>query len=475
MSPFGLSLKDTEFCAGQRALPRRCVGRVADPWAIHYLFLNFGTPFAITAQIFPEVLVAKQSEFSRLRTSAGISIDDFADASGFSRRTVYRWESGEAAPRKAALLLLDDMIRKTRPIVNRPKAFKFIDLFAGIGGLRRGFDEWGECVFTSEWDKYSQQTYLANYDCSHEVKGDITKVPVDEIPPHDLLLAGFPCQPFSIAGVSKKNALNRPHGFLDQTQGTLFFNVAKIIQHHQPKAFLLENVKNLVNHDKGRTFEVIYHTLTRELGYQVHWKVINSKAFVPQQRERIFIVGFRKPNDFTFDDFEMPDLLSGPKLGSILHPEDGTEELDPPYTRGNIGSVDDKYTLTDHLWRYLQNYAAKHKAAGNGFGFGLVGPNDVARTLSARYYKDGSEILVEQKGKNPRRLTPRECSRLMGFDGPGGKDFVIPVSDTQAYRQFGNAVVVPVIEAIARHMLPWLQASEPAAIPSNQPEEAAVG
>ncbi|MBR0552054.1 DNA (cytosine-5-)-methyltransferase [Stakelama marina] len=396
------------------------------------------------------------SEFSRLRTSAGISVDAFAESSGFSRRTVYRWEKGDVPPRRAALKLLDGMIRESRAVRPHRKAFRFIDLFAGIGGLRRGFDEWGECVFTSEWDRYSQKTYLANYECEHEVAGDITKVPVKSIPAHDLLLAGFPCQPFSIAGVSKKNALNRPHGFADETQGTLFFNVAKIIEHHRPRAFLLENVKNLVNHDRGRTFEVIHRTLTSELGYQVHWKVINSKSFVPQQRERIFIVGFRDPNDFTFADFVLPDPLNGPKLGTILHPEDGTEELDPPYTRGNIASVSEKYTLTDHLWRYLQGYAAKHKAAGNGFGFGLVGPNDVARTLSARYYKDGSEILVEQKGDNPRRLTPRECARLMGFDEPSGRDFIIPVSDTQAYRQFGNAVVVPVVKAVAEHMLPWL-------------------
>ncbi|MDF0546398.1 DNA (cytosine-5-)-methyltransferase [Sphingobium sp. H39-3-25] len=396
------------------------------------------------------------SEFSRLRTSAGISVDAFAATSGFSRRTVYRWERGDVPPRRAALKLLDGIIRDSRTAKPHGKAFRFIDLFAGIGGLRRGFDEWGECVFTSEWDRYSQKTYLANYDCEHEVAGDITQVPVESIPEHDLLLAGFPCQPFSIAGVSKKNALNRPHGFADETQGTLFFNVAKIIQHHRPRAFLLENVKNLVNHDRGRTFEVIHRTLTEELGYQVHWKVINSKSFVPQQRERIFIVGFREKNDFTFADLVLPDPLNGPKLRTILHPEDGTEEIDLPYTRGNIGSVSDKYTLTDHLWRYLQNYADKHKAAGNGFGFGLVGPGDVARTLSARYYKDGSEILVEQKGKNPRRLTPRECARLMGFDEPGGRDFIIPVSDTQAYRQFGNAVVVPVVKAVAEHMLPWL-------------------
>lgn len=398
------------------------------------------------------------NEFSLLRVKAGISIEDFADQAGFSRRTVYRWENGEAVPRLAAVRLLNSMARKGRDVqANQSGSFRFIDLFAGIGGLRRGFEELGgRCVFTSEWDKYSQQTYLANFDCEHKVTGDITKVPVEDIPAHDVLLAGFPCQPFSIAGVSKKNALNRPHGFADETQGTLFFNVAQIIRHHQPKAFLLENVKNLVNHDKGRTFEVIHRTLTAELGYQVHWKVINSKSFVPQQRERIFIVGFREANDFTFDDLVLPDPLNGPRLGTILHPEDGTEEVDTPFTRGNIGSVSEKYTLTDHLWRYLQDYAAKHRAAGNGFGFGLVGRDDIARTLSARYYKDGSEILVTQEGRTPRRLTPRECARLMGFDEPGGRQFIIPVSDTQAYRQFGNSVVVPVVRAVARHMLPWL-------------------
>lgn len=398
------------------------------------------------------------SEFSRLRTSAGVSIDAFAESTGFSRRTVYRWERGEAVPRQTVIRQLKTMIREHRHVQPEPGTgkFRFIDLFAGIGGLRRGFEDMGECVFTSEWDKYSQKTYLANYECNHEVAGDITKVALDDIPEHDLLLAGFPCQPFSIAGVSKKNALNRPHGFLDETQGTLFFNVAQIIRHRRPRAFLLENVKNLVNHDKGRTFEIIYKTLTKDLGYQVHWKVINAKGLVPQHRERIFIVGFRDPNDFTFDDLVLPDPLNGPKLGTILHPEDGTEEVDPPYTRGNIASVSDKYTLTDHLWRYLRDYADKHRAAGNGFGFGLVGPNDVSRTLSARYFKDGSEILVEQKGRNPRRLTPRECARLMGFDEPGGREFIIPVSDTQAYRQFGNAVVVPVVKAVANHMLPWL-------------------
>jgi DNA (cytosine-5)-methyltransferase 1 len=395
------------------------------------------------------------NEFAALRARTGLSLDEAASRTGYSVRQLQRWESGSSKPRDAALRVLEAL---ARPVPGATEArFRFIDLFAGIGGLRRGFEDLGgKCVFTSEWDRHSQQTYLANFACDHEVVGDITQVPVGKIPSHDLLLAGFPCQPFSIAGVSKKNALNRPHGFADETQGTLFFNVAQIIRHHRPRAFLLENVKNLVNHDKGRTFGIIHRTLTAELGYQVHWKVINSKSFVPQQRERIFIVGFREANDFTFDDLDLPDPLNGPKLGSILHPEDGTEEIEAPYTRGNIGTVAAKYTLTDHLWGYLQRYAEKHRSAGNGFGFGLVGPEDVARTLSARYYKDGSEILVAQPGRNPRRLTPRECARLMGFDGPKGKDFIIPVSDTQAYRQFGNSVVVPVVRAVAEHMLPWL-------------------
>lgn len=403
------------------------------------------------------------NSFSLLRQQAGVELADLASEFSVATELATAWESGNIKPPAnvlQALRLLKDFTPARIGGETMPQ-FRFIDLFAGIGGLRRGFEPLGgRCVFTSEWDKYSQRTYHANNDCDHEVAGDITKVPLAKIPDHDVLLAGFPCQPFSIAGVSKKNALNRPHGFLDQAQGTLFFNVAQIIAQHRPKAFLLENVKNLVNHDKGRTFEVIRRTLTEDLGYQVHWKVINAKGFVPQNRERIFIAGFRDPNDFTFADLALPDPLDGPRLGTILHSEDGSEELDRPYTRGNIGTVSDKYTLTDHLWRYLQGYADKHREKGNGFGFGLVGPSDVTRTLSARYYKDGSEILVQQQGKNPRRLTPRECARLMGFEEPGGKEFIIPVSDTQAYRQFGNAVVVPVVKAVAEHMLPWLVSRE---------------
>lgn len=320
--------------------------------------------------------------------------------------------------------------------------FRFIDLFAGIGGLRRPFDEiGGRCVFTSEWDKFCEQTYSANFPTGdgHQFVGDIraySSLP-EMIPEHDVVLAGFPCQPFSIAGVSKKNALGRPHGFLCDTQGTLFYDLAKIIAHHRPSAFLLENVKNLKGHDRGRTFATIMHVLETELEYNVSTRIVDASPWVPQRRERVFIVGFEKETDFDFADLEVPGG-DPPTLGSILDSE-----------------VDPKYTLSDHLWTYLQDYKRKHRAAGNGFGCSVFGPEDVARTLSARYYKDGSEILIRQNGR-PRRLTPRECARLMGFDEPDGTRFKIPVSDTQAYRQFGNAVVVPVVRAIALLMAPHI-------------------
>lgn len=399
----------------------------------------------------------QQTEFSHLRALTGLSIETLAEKLGFSPRTLYRWDRGETAPRKAALHILHDLV-STYPVSGSSShVFTFIDLFAGIGGLRRGFEPiGGKCVFTSEWNTYSQQTYKANFQCDHNIAGDIRDVVAQDIPVHDILLAGFPCQPFSIAGVSKKNSLGREHGFRCEAQGTLFFEVARIIEHHRPKAFLLENVKNLVNHDRGNTFRVIHDTLKNELGYYVHWKVIDAKSFVPQHRERIFIVGFREPNEFSFDDLVLPDPIDGPKLGTILHPQDGTETAEGHFTDGTMAAVSDRYTLTDKLWQYLYSYAEKHRLKGNGFGYGLFGHEDVARTLSARYYKDGSEILIKQQGKNPRRLTPRECARLMGFDKPGQSLFKIPVSDTQAYRQFGNAVVVPVVKAVAQHMVPWV-------------------
>ena len=329
--------------------------------------------------------------------------------------------------------------------------------------MRRGFDVLGgRCVFTSEWDRFACQTYLANFYNAkdHLMAGDITGVKTTDIPEHDLLLAGFPCQPFSIAGISKKNALGQPHGFRCKAQGTLFFDVARIIEYHRPRAFLLENVKNLVNHAKGNTFRVIRETLEKELGYHISWRVIDAKGLVPQHRERIFIAGFREPTDFSFDEVLVPEPSDGPRLATILHPEDGSEKGPDMHYTDHKGRVSSKYTLSDALWNYLQAYAEKHRRKGNGFGFGLVGPEDVARTLSARYYKDGSEILVKQKGRNPRRLTPRECSRLMGFEAPSRADIQIPVSDNQAYRQFGNAVVVPVVDNIARCMVPYLLQGE---------------
>jgi len=357
-------------------------------------------------------------------------------------------------PREAALSMLRSM-RGSTVAEGGAARFNFVDLFAGIGGLRKGFDAiGGHCVFTSEWNKYAQQTYAANFRDNHPLHGDITKINAADIPDHDVLLAGFPCQPFSLAGVSKKNSLGRQHGFLDETQGTLFFDVARILKEKRPAAFLLENVKNLTSHDKGRTFQVILRTLTEELGYRVWHKVIDAGHFVPQHRERIVIVGFRDDVPFSWADLALP-AKGAVRLKAILHPGNGTEAAEAPYTLGPDAIVNGKYTLTDKLWQYLRGYADKHRAAGNGFGFGLVTPDDVARTLSARYYKDGSEILVSQGRKaNPRRLTPRECARLMGYSD----DFRIPVSDTQAYKQFGNSVAVPVFEAVARIMQPHIQA-----------------
>lgn len=398
------------------------------------------------------------------------------------RETVNRWAKGKTEPKLSYREFLG--LKKLLPAVTvTPENcdFTFIDLFAGIGGIRKGFEEQnGLCVFTSEWNKFANRTYRANFACDdrfHKFNDDIRKVTLSEdasvseeeaykhidqeIPDHDVLLAGFPCQPFSIAGVSKKNSLGRAHGFECTTQGTLFFDVARIIKAKRPKAFVLENVKNLKSHDKGKTFKVIMETLD-ELGYWVSDadhegandpKVIDAKHWVPQHRERIVLVGFRKDlnihEGFTLRDIRNYYPKSKPRLGDILDSD-----------------VDERFILTPKLWEYLHNYAIKHKEKGNGFGFGLVGPNDTARTLSARYYKDGSEILVDRgwdfsKGfgnkKNlenrPRRLTPEECARLMGFSRVGKNDFSIPVSDTQAYKQFGNSVVVPVFRAVAKMLI----------------------
>jgi DNA (cytosine-5)-methyltransferase 1 len=405
--------------------------------------------------------VQARLEFQRLRQVAGLSLDEAAILSGVSERQARRYEDITDAGCDPSLLVIDALKRAaaawSEGEVRSASSFRFIDLFAGIGGLRRPFEEiGGSCIFTSEWDRFSRQTYAANFHddlFEHELAGDIRPYAAhpSKVPAHDVLLAGFPCQPFSIAGVSKKNALGRPHGFLCDTQGTLFYDLAKIIDYHRPAAFLLENVKNLESHDGGKTFATIMHVLRQELGYNVQYRLISSHPWVPQKRQRIFIVGFRDDTAFDFDLLEIPQGRQ-PVLGDIL------EEAPSP-----------RYTLTHHLWTYLQNYKAKHEKAGNGFGYSVFGPNDVTRTLSARYYKDGSEVLIEQKGLPPRRLTPRECARLMGFDEPQGAEFRIQVSDTQAYRQFGNAVVVPVVRAVAKLMAPHIHSTITPSIIADAP------
>jgi len=319
------------------------------------------------------------------------------------------------------------------PKPKNPK-FTFIDLFAGVGGFRLALQNLqGECVFSSEWDKMAQRTYYANFG---EIPfGDITKEETKEWIPNkfDLLCGGFPCQPFSIAGVSKKNSLGRKHGFEDEKQGNLFFHIAEIIEKHRPKAFFLENVKNLVSHDKGNTFKIIEGTL-RDLGYSFHFKVINGSHFVPQNRQRTFMVGFDIKHFHNKEGFQFPVLPEpNKKIKDILEKK-----------------VDPKYTLTDHLWKYLQDYSQKHKEKGNGFGFGLVDLNGITRTMSARYYKDGSEILIPQKGMNPRRLSIRESARLQGYPD----NFIIDaVSMNQGYKQFGNSVVMPLIQSIGENIV----------------------
>ena len=346
----------------------------------------------------------------------------------FDALSAYAGELGQSVQECVTGALIQ-MLNRQKKFEERSGLFTFIDLFAGIGGMRIAFENaGGQCVYSSEWNKYSQKTYYANFE--EQPEGDITQIDALSIPDHDILVAGFPCQPFSIAGVSKKNSLGRATGFEDKTQGTLFFDVCRILKAKRPRAFMLENVKNLCSHDRGRTFKIIQESLA-ELNYKVFFQVLDGKAYVPQHRERIVIVGFDMERFDENINFEFTLESSGrqPVMRDILESD-----------------VVSKYTLSDKLWNYLQNYAAKHKAAGNGFGYGIAPLDGISRTLSARYYKDGSEILIAQEGKNPRRLTPRECARLQGFPD----SFKIPVSDTQAYKQFGNSVVVPLMSEVAK-------------------------
>ncbi|EAA5258679.1 DNA (cytosine-5-)-methyltransferase [Salmonella enterica subsp. enterica] len=410
----------------------------------------------------------------------------------WSRKSLYQMVSQTDIP----LCLTPAEVRQLGKMLPGPPdhhphyAFRFIDLFAGIGGIRKGFDNiGGQCVLTCEWNKEALRTYRANWyndEREHQFVDDIRSITLsdrqdisasdayqhiaDTVPDHDVLLAGFPCQPFSLAGVSKKNALGRNHGFECKTQGTLFFDVARIIRAKQPAIFVLENVKNLKSHNKGNTFRVIMDTLS-ELGYDVadasasgadDPKVIDARHFLPQHRERVVLVGFRRNLNLA-EGFSLRNIVTEypprcPTIKALLDDE-----------------VDDKYILTPRLWDYLYRYARKHREKGNGFGFSLVNTDDAAatcRTLSARYHKDGSEILIDRgwdpemgehdffspmnMARRPRRLTPRECARLMGFERPGERQFIIPVSDTQAYRQFGNSVVVPVFAAVARLLEPYI-------------------
>ena len=353
---------------------------------------------------------------------------ELADAVGMPKngdRTIRRWENGETSPSKLELKAILDFPESV-PFPNNPDGrYKMIDLFAGIGGTRIGFSQTGavNIVFSDEFNPFSAKTYRANF--GEEPAGDITKINEKDIPDHDILVGGFPCQAFSQAGLKR--------GFED-TRGTLFFDIARILKEKQPKAFLLENVKNLKNHDNGHTFETIRATL-EELGYAVYDKILAAKDFgVPQNRERIYIVGFNKEKVPNYADFEYPvPPKTATKVGDILERK-----------------VDDKYTISDTLWQGHQRRKVENAAAGKGFGYGLFNAKSAyANTISARYYKDGSEILIEQKNKNPRRLTPREAARLQGFP----EEFVIPVSDTQAYRQFGNSVAVPVVHAIAEQII----------------------
>lgn len=379
-------------------------------------------------------------------------------------RTISGWERGEHKPSSSKLQLLDEIQTHTpfKQSLTKP-AFTFIDLFAGIGGIRLPYQQaGGRCMFSSEWDKFAQKTYAANF--GELPSGDITKIAANSIPDHDVLLGGFPCQAFSQAGLKL--------GFSD-TRGTMFFEIQRIIAHKRPKAFMLENVKQLRGHEKGRTLQTILdilegrnvqeistdipmsedarEALSNRLNYHVFYSVLRAADFgLPQNRERIFIVGFNR--DYYGEDIDFSQLFTWPM---------------PPCTPTRVGDilenplcVDDKYTISEKLWSGHRRRKEEHLNKGNGFGYSLFTKNSqYTNTISARYYKDGSEILIDQSdiGKLPRKLTPRECAKLQGFPD---NYIVNAVSDVQAYKQFGNSVAVPVVRAVATQLLATMQAAE---------------
>ena len=336
------------------------------------------------------------------------------------------------------------------PMAKPAGRYRFLDVFAGIGGFRFGFEpQGGECVWSCEIDPYARRTYSANHEeREQDIFRDVRDAGPADVPDHEVLIAGFSCQVFSKAGISKLNALGRPHGFEDRTRGTLFFEIARILATHRPAAFLLENVTNLVNHDGGQTFRAVRDILEGELGYHISHRVLDARPYVPQHRRRVFIAGHREADQPSLQDMNLPPGDRGPVLADILHPQDGSEQPEAPFTEGELAAVSARYTLGRGTWETLQRHREKHQSAGNGFGFTLADPHEATRTLTARYHKDGQEILIPQEGRNPRRLTPRECSRLMGMP-----ELKIPVSDTRAYRQLGNSVVPPLVEAMAAHLM----------------------
>ena len=376
-----------------------------------------------------EKTVVKSTQIKNKRKELGLTVKEFADAIGLGRsgdKELRAWENGESVPSENELLKILTFASERPYFCNQGNRFTYIDLFAGIGGIRIPFQELGgKCVFSSEWDIFAQKTYAINF--GEVPQGDITTIHACDIPDFDILLGGFPCQPFSQAGLHK--------GFSD-TRGTLFFDIERIIKAKRPKAFLLENVKQLKGHDKGNTFKVIMEHL-KALEYDVYAEVLRAGDFgVPQNRERIYIVGFDKQlwtSDSLNFHFPIPPKTKT-RVGDILQCE-----------------VDEKYIISEKLWEGHQRRKAEHKKKGNGFGYTLFNADsEYTNTISARYYKDGSEILINQgDNRRPRRLTPRECARLQGFP----EEFIIPVSDTRAYKQFGNSVAVPVIRAIAKEML----------------------
>lgn len=379
-----------------------------------------------------QVILSIPEQLKAKRMRLQMTQKELADAVGMPKygdRTIRRWENGESSPSALELSHILNFPEKA-PFKDNPNApFKMIDLFAGIGGTRLGFFQTGKTrvVFSSEIDSNAKKTYKANF--GEDPSGDITQIAANDIPDHDILVGGFPCQAFSQAGLKR--------GFED-TRGTLFFEIARILKEKKPKAFLLENVKNLTLHDHGKTFETIKTTL-EQLGYAITPVLFKAKDFgVPQNRERIYIIGFNKKKVKNYKNFALPT---------------------PPCPETHVGdileeNVNEKYTISDTLWKGHQRRKAEHKLKGNGFGYTLFNSDSpYTNTISARYYKDGSEILIEQQGKNPRKLTPRECARLQGFP----ENFIIPVSDTQAYKEFGNSVAVPVIHAIAEEIIKVLE------------------